>query len=181
MSAGDYRRFRSRSPQFRNPETDSQFAKARHWQAFEGTKGKVSRCRTGWLGREGSNPAIILCHTRIFPFRTAHLIPSLIRKAKSPCRNDRRRGGLHRGQGLESERRSRAEHHPPRRELLWIKRRSFEFLLARRRLLRIPQGMICGCVLWTERSAVLVTRLECFALVASGPTAVGGRRQFSPF
>jgi hypothetical protein len=34
ISAGDYRRFRSRSGQFRSPETDSQFAKARHWRAF---------------------------------------------------------------------------------------------------------------------------------------------------
>jgi hypothetical protein len=34
ISAGDYRRFRSRSAQFRSPETDSQFAKARHWRAF---------------------------------------------------------------------------------------------------------------------------------------------------
>ena len=32
--AGDYRRFRSRSGQFRSPETDRQFAKARHWRAF---------------------------------------------------------------------------------------------------------------------------------------------------
>src|SRR5205085_10611405 len=37
---------------------------------------------TGWLGREGSNPAIIRCHTRIFPFRPARLIPSLIPKQK---------------------------------------------------------------------------------------------------
>ena len=34
ISAGDYRRFRSHSGQFRSPETDSQFAKARHWRAF---------------------------------------------------------------------------------------------------------------------------------------------------
>ena len=34
ISAGDYRRFRSRSGQFGSPETDSQFAKARHWRAF---------------------------------------------------------------------------------------------------------------------------------------------------
>src|ERR1700682_1834678 len=34
ISAGDYRRFRSRSGQFRSPETDSQSAKARHWRAF---------------------------------------------------------------------------------------------------------------------------------------------------
>jgi hypothetical protein len=40
----------------------------------------------------------------------------------------------YRGQGLESERRSRAEHHPPLRELPWIKRRSFEVRHARRRL-----------------------------------------------
>src|SRR6202022_4222566 len=32
--AGDYRRFGSRSGQFRSPETDSQFAKARYWRAF---------------------------------------------------------------------------------------------------------------------------------------------------
>jgi murein DD-endopeptidase MepM/ murein hydrolase activator NlpD len=34
ISAGDYRRFRSRCGQFGSPETDSQFAKARHWRAF---------------------------------------------------------------------------------------------------------------------------------------------------
>jgi hypothetical protein len=34
-----------------------------------------------WPGREGSNPTIIRCHTRIFPFRPARLIPSLIPKA----------------------------------------------------------------------------------------------------
>jgi len=33
-----------------------------------------------WLGREGSNPAIIRCHTRIFPSRPAGSIPSLIPK-----------------------------------------------------------------------------------------------------
>jgi hypothetical protein len=34
ISAGDYRRFRSRSGQFGSPETDSQFPKARYWWAF---------------------------------------------------------------------------------------------------------------------------------------------------
>jgi hypothetical protein len=34
ISAGDYRRFRSRSAQFRSPETVSQFAKARRQRAF---------------------------------------------------------------------------------------------------------------------------------------------------
>jgi hypothetical protein len=34
ISTGDYRRFRSRNGQFRRPETDNQFAKARHWRAF---------------------------------------------------------------------------------------------------------------------------------------------------
>jgi hypothetical protein len=34
ISAGDYRRFRSRSGQFRNLETHSQFTEARHWRAF---------------------------------------------------------------------------------------------------------------------------------------------------
>ena len=42
----------------------------------------LSEGRTGWLGREGSNPEIIRCHTRIFPFRPAHLIPFLIPKQK---------------------------------------------------------------------------------------------------
>src|ERR1700757_4284426 len=83
-----------------------------------------------WLGREGSNPAIIRCHTRIFPFRRARLIPFLIPKQKPSSE----RGGLHRGQGLESERRFRPEHHLPLRELLWIKRWSFEVRHARRRL-----------------------------------------------
>ncbi|MGY2908750.1 mono/diheme cytochrome c family protein [Bradyrhizobium sp. URHC0002] len=41
---------------------------------------------------------------------------------------------MHRGQGLGSERRSRPSIHPPLRELLWIKRRSFEVRHARRRL-----------------------------------------------
>jgi hypothetical protein len=41
-----------------------------------------SACLGRWLGREGSNPAIIRCHTRIFPFRPARLIPSLIPKQK---------------------------------------------------------------------------------------------------
>ncbi len=53
ISAGDYRRFRSRSAQFRSPETDSQFAKARHWRAFL----RVQRAKSpgagmvGWGGR----------------------------------------------------------------------------------------------------------------------------------
>src|ERR1700738_2079064 len=34
ISAGDYRRFHSRSGEFRSRETDSRFAKARHWRAF---------------------------------------------------------------------------------------------------------------------------------------------------
>ena len=34
ISAGDYQRFRSHSGRFRRPETDSRFAKARHWRAF---------------------------------------------------------------------------------------------------------------------------------------------------
>jgi hypothetical protein len=36
VSAGDYRRFRFRSGQFRSPEIDGEFAKARHWRAFLG-------------------------------------------------------------------------------------------------------------------------------------------------
>jgi hypothetical protein len=53
ISAGDYRRFRSRSGQFRSPETDSQFAKARHWRAFLAflrVKSPVARL-VGWGGR----------------------------------------------------------------------------------------------------------------------------------
>src|SRR6266851_9324969 len=48
MSAGDYRRLRSRSGQFRSPETDSQFAKARHWRALLRLLGACpnSRCST---------------------------------------------------------------------------------------------------------------------------------------
>jgi hypothetical protein len=34
ISAGDYQRFRSHSGRFWSPETDSRFAKARHWRAF---------------------------------------------------------------------------------------------------------------------------------------------------
>jgi hypothetical protein len=34
MSAGDYRLFCSETAQIRSLETDRQFAKARHWQAF---------------------------------------------------------------------------------------------------------------------------------------------------
>jgi hypothetical protein len=34
ISAGDYQRFRSHRGRFRSPETDSRFAKARHWRAF---------------------------------------------------------------------------------------------------------------------------------------------------
>jgi hypothetical protein len=34
ISAGDYQRFRSHNGGFRSPETDSPFAKARHWRAF---------------------------------------------------------------------------------------------------------------------------------------------------
>ena len=53
ISAGDYRRFRSRSGQFGSPETDSQFAKARHWRAFL----RLQRVKSpgaglpGWGGR----------------------------------------------------------------------------------------------------------------------------------
>jgi hypothetical protein len=53
ISAGDYRRFRSRSGQFGSTETDSQFAKARHWRAFL----RLQRVKSpgaglpGWGGR----------------------------------------------------------------------------------------------------------------------------------
>src|SRR6202171_4303114 len=60
ISAGDYRRFRSRSVQFRSPETDSQFAKARHWRAFL----RVQRVKSPGAGLVGWSERI---RTRAFP------------------------------------------------------------------------------------------------------------------
>src|ERR1700736_1016414 len=66
ISAGDYRRFRSQRPQFRSPETDSQFAKPRNWQAFlvnprvkspgAGLPGWGGRIRTSVLGNQNPLP-----------------------------------------------------------------------------------------------------------------------------
>jgi hypothetical protein len=53
ISAGDYQRFRSHSGRFRSPETDSLFAKARHWRAFLSllrAKSPVAGL-AGWGGR----------------------------------------------------------------------------------------------------------------------------------
>ena len=50
---GDFRRSRPESGQIRSPETDSQFAKARHWRAFLRLQGVVSLTAglPGWGGR----------------------------------------------------------------------------------------------------------------------------------
>lgn len=49
-----------------------------------GPTGNIQPClsRSTWLGREGSNLAIIRCCTRTFPFQPARLIPSLIPKPR---------------------------------------------------------------------------------------------------
>ena len=60
ISAGDYRRFRSRSGQFGSPETDSQFAKARHWRAFL----RLQRVKSPGAGLVGWSERI---RTRAFP------------------------------------------------------------------------------------------------------------------
>jgi hypothetical protein len=54
ISAGDYRRFRSHSGQFRSPETDSRLAKARHWRAFLSLQRAKSPGAglVGWGGRD---------------------------------------------------------------------------------------------------------------------------------
>ena len=66
--------------------------RAQRRQAFRMSSRKAFRMKAlnkvrllsdfNWLGREGSNPAIIRCHTRIFPFRPTRLIPFLIPKQK---------------------------------------------------------------------------------------------------
>src|ERR1700737_4501211 len=58
--AGDYRRFGSRSGQFRSPETDSQFAKARYWRAFL----RLLRVESPGAGLVGWSERI---RTRAFP------------------------------------------------------------------------------------------------------------------
>ena len=53
MSAGDYRLLRSENGQNRSPETGGQFAKARHWRAFQRVSGTVSPIAglPGWSER----------------------------------------------------------------------------------------------------------------------------------
>jgi hypothetical protein len=53
ISAGDYQRFRSHSGRFWSPETDSRFAKARHWWAFLALLRAKSPAAglAGWGGR----------------------------------------------------------------------------------------------------------------------------------
>ena len=53
ISVGDYWLFRSENAQNRSPETDGQFAKARHWRAFVRVSGTVSPSAglVGWGGR----------------------------------------------------------------------------------------------------------------------------------
>jgi hypothetical protein len=68
MSAGDYWLFRSENAQNRSPETDGQFAKARHWRAFLRVSGTVSPSAglPGWGGRN---------RTSIWRFRKQMLLP----------------------------------------------------------------------------------------------------------
>jgi hypothetical protein len=60
ISAGDYQRFRSHRGRFRSLETDSRFAKARHWRAFL----SLLRAKSPVVGLPGWSERI---RTRAFP------------------------------------------------------------------------------------------------------------------